>query len=82
MHNEYVQTAGWGLRFEFGYHDANSEYKGTYELPTLHSTCKTTEQSPVGSRFRSCDTIEVGRNKTLINILICNYIFDLAETIS
>ena len=70
MHNEIVQTAGWGLRFEFGHHNANSEgnyVKGTYDLPTLHSTCKTTEESPVGSRFRSCDTIEVGRNEMLIH---------------
>ena len=82
IHNLYARTAGWGLRFEFGYHDIKRKNIGTFDSPTLHSACKTTEESPVGSRFRSCDTIEVGRNKTLINILICNYIFDLAETIS
>ena len=59
MHNKYVHIAGWGRRFDFGYHDVNKEYKGTYLRPTLHSTCKTTEESPIGSRFKSCDTIEV-----------------------
>ena len=35
---------------------------------------KTTEDSPIGSRFRSCDTIEVGRNKRLMKIFICNFL--------
>ena len=59
LHNKYVHIAGWGKRFDFGYHDVNKEHQGTYAWPTLHSTCKTTQESPIGSRFRSCDTIEV-----------------------
>ena len=54
-----MHVAGWGRRFDWGYQDKNSEFKGTYDLPTLHSACKTTQESPIGSRFRSCDTIEV-----------------------
>ena len=73
IHNLHPRTAGWGMRFEFGYHDSKRENQGTFDTPTLHSSCKTTEESPVGSRFRSCDTIEVGRNKTLKRFLICNF---------
>ena len=74
IHNIYARTAGWGRRFEFGYHDKKRENQGTFDSPTLHSACKTTEESPVGSRFRSCDTIEVSVNKMIINILICNFL--------
>ena len=62
MHNQKVQIAGCGRRFDFGYHDKEKERKGSYFFPTLHSTCKTTEESPIGSRFKSCDTIEVTKN--------------------
>ena len=75
IHNLYARTAGWGNRFEFGYHDKKREKVGTFDSPTLHSACKTTEESPVGSRFRSCDTIEVGRNKTFITVLICIFCY-------
>ena len=54
-----MHIAGWGKRFDWGHHDVNRKSKGTYAVPTLHSTCKTTQESPIGSRFRSCDTIEV-----------------------
>ena len=54
-----MHIAGWGKRFDWGYHDENRKYQGTYAAPTLHSTCKTTQESPIGSRFRSCDTFEV-----------------------
>ena len=62
LHNQKVQIAGCGRRFDFGYHDKEKERRGSYFFPTLHSTCKTTEESPIGSRFRSCDTIEVAKN--------------------
>ena len=82
IHNIYARTAGWGRRFEFGYHDKKRENQGTFDSPTLHSACKTTEESPVGSRFKSCDTIEVSRNETLINILICNFLLILPKKIN
>ena len=62
LHNQKVHIAGCGDRFDFGYHDKKKEQKGSYLFPTLHSTCKTTEESPIGSRFRSCDTIEVTKS--------------------
>ena len=51
------------MRFEFGHHDEELHDEGTYNNPTLHSSCRTTHESPIGSRYRSCDTVEV--QKTL-----------------
>ena len=57
IHNLHARTAGWGIRFEFGYHDIKRENKGTFDSPTLHSSCKTTEESPVGSRKSCCQRL-------------------------
>ena len=54
-----MHVAGWGKRFEFGFHDETMKSEGTYDNPTTYSTCVTTHESPVGSQFQSCDTIEV-----------------------
>ena len=54
-----MHVAGWGKRFEFGYHDKAGIMEGTYNDPTTYSSCVTTHESPVRSQFQSCDTIEV-----------------------
>ena len=54
-----MHVAGWGKRFEFGFHDETMKSEGTYDNPTTYSSCVTTHESPVRSQFQSCDTIEV-----------------------
>ena len=57
----YVHIAGWGRRFDFGYHDDEMEQEGTYDRPTLYSACQTTHESPDESQYRMCNTIEVAK---------------------
>ena len=59
LHNKNVHVAGWGQRFDFGYHDRGMKQEGTYDHPTKYSSCMTTSESPVASQFQRCDTIEV-----------------------
>ena len=59
LHDQNVHVAGWGKRFDFGYHDKEMEIEGTYDSPTRYSSCMTTSESPVASQFQRCDTIEV-----------------------
>ena len=59
IHSYNVHVAGWGKRFNFGYHDKTRKIEGTYDNPTTYSSCVTTHESPVESQFQSCDTVEV-----------------------
>ena len=54
-----VQIAGWGNRFGFGYHDPKMLRKGTYDDPTMYSSCMTTHESPRISQYQRCNTLEV-----------------------
>ena len=54
-----VQIAGWGTRFDFGYHDREMTRKGTYDNPTTYSACMTTHESPAPLQYESCNTKEV-----------------------
>ena len=69
-----MKVAGWGKRFEFGQKyvvdplllpwEIEEENLfplgiGTYEDPATYSSCMTTQESPIGARFKSCDTKEV-----------------------
>ena len=56
-----VQVAGWGRRFDFGYHDREMKRKGTYDNPTTYSACMTTHESPAPLQYESCNTKEVIR---------------------
>ena len=59
VHSYTVHVAGWGDRFDFGFHDKTRKRKGTYNNPTTYSSCVTTHESPFKSQFQSCDTKEV-----------------------
>ena len=60
LENELVHIAGWGRRFYFGYTKLGDSYTiGTFDKPSIHSSCMTNEYGPVGSRFRYCDTKKV-----------------------
>lgn len=43
----------------FGDHDGTGQRPGTYTNPTNKSSCMTTEEGPVDSRFEYCDTQKV-----------------------
>ena len=55
--NNELHQAGFGSRSEFGFHDSGEI--GTFNNPTMHSTCMTTVESPPGSRYKYCNTLEV-----------------------
>ena len=52
-----VIIGGYGNRFQWGnYKDGNNEIiKGSFESPTKYSSCMTTEEGPVDTRFQYCD---------------------------
>jgi hypothetical protein len=50
---------GYGIQFMFGDHDGTGQRPGTYTNPTNKSSCMTTEEGPVDSRFEYCDTQKV-----------------------
>ena len=74
LDEEVIHFAGWGLAFKFGYKkekynpdtfewgDQPKFTEGTFENPTVYSTCITNAYSPKESRFRYCDTIKVIEN--------------------
>ncbi len=59
LDNKEVKTAGWGDRFQFGFHDVEEKKGGTFDNPTTYSSCMTTIESPINSRFQYCDTKDV-----------------------
>ena len=61
LNKKVVKTAGWGTRFQFGYRDKDQNDVGTLDKPTMYSSCMTTIESPMDSRFQYCNTIEVYR---------------------
>ena len=64
-----MKTAGYGLQFTFGNHDSKGARPGSYEDPTKKSSCMTTEEGPVDSRFEYCDTQKVNLSQ-LLTVLI------------
>ena len=74
LDEKVIHLAGWGLAFQFGYKkekynpdtfewgDPPKFTEGTFENPTVYSTCITNAYSPKESRFRYCDTIKVIEN--------------------
>ena len=71
LDDKVIHVAGWGQPFHFGY--KKEKYRdlieklikytqGTFEKPTVYSTCITNAYSPKESRFRYCDTIKVIEN--------------------
>ena len=59
LHQKKVHTAGYGVQFDYGEHDPTGDHPGTYTNPTKKSSCMTTEEGPVDSRFEYCDTQKV-----------------------
>ena len=57
MDGTTVIIGGYGNRFQWGnYKDGNNEIiKGSFESPTKYSSCMTTEEGPVDTRFQYCD---------------------------
>ena len=51
--------AGYGKRFDFGFHDKQNENEGTYPDPTTYSSCMTTIESRPNYRYKYCDTKQV-----------------------
>ena len=53
-----VEIGGYGRRFQWGnYLDSgNSMVQGSLFQPTKYSTCMTTEEGPVDTRFTYCDS--------------------------
>ena len=53
-----VETGGYGRRFQWGnYLDtSNAMVQGSFFQPTKYSTCMTTEEGPVDTRFKYCDS--------------------------
>ena len=52
-----VIIGGYGNRFQWGnYKYGNNEIiKGSFASPTKYSSCMTTEEGPVDTRFQYCD---------------------------
>ena len=52
-----VTIGGYGKRFQWrNYKDGNNEIiTGDFESPTKYSSCMTTEEGPVDTRFQYCD---------------------------
>ena len=68
LDEKVIHVAGWGQPFKFGYKKQKYNpdtfelpkfIEGTFENPTVYSTCITNAYSPKESRFRYCDTIKV-----------------------
>ena len=53
-----VETVGYGRRFQWGNYldSSNSMVQGSLFEPTKYSTCMTTEEGPVDTRFTYCDS--------------------------
>ena len=74
MDGTTVTIGGYGKRFQWGnYKDGNNEIiKGSFESPTKYSSCMTTEEGPVDTRFQYCDAkwveIIVVTNLNIINL--------------
>ena len=71
LDEKVIHVAGWGQPFKFGYKKEKYNpdtfelpkfIEGTFENPTVYSTCITNAYSPKESRFRYCDTIKVIEN--------------------
>ena len=63
LDGKVIYVAGWGVQFRFGYKKVRHKFAiGTFENPTVYSTCITNAYSPLGSRFRYCDTKKVIKN--------------------
>ena len=61
MDGETVTAAGYGTTFEWGYNEwyelgALDSEENFQEKSTIYSTCMTTEESPLDSKFQHCDT--------------------------
>ena len=54
-----LHMAGYGRRFDWGFHDEENNNKGSYNDPTLYSSCMTTVESRPGHRHKYCDTKQV-----------------------
>ena len=57
--NNEVHQAGFGPRSEFGFHDDKKTQIGTFDNPTMHSSCMTAVESPPGYRYKYCNTLQV-----------------------
>ena len=53
-----VEIGGYGRRFQWGNYldSSNSMVQGSLVQPTKYSTCMTTEEGPVDTRFKYCDS--------------------------
>ena len=57
--NNELHQAGFGRRSQFGFHDTKKTQIGTFDNPTMHSSCMTAVESPPGYRYKYCDTLQV-----------------------
>ena len=63
--NNELHTAGFGRRSQFGFHDPEKTQIGTFDNPTVHSTCMTAVESPPGYRYKYCNTLQVFSQNSL-----------------
>ena len=68
MDGETVTAAGYGTTFEWGYNEwyelgALDSEENFQEKSTIYSTCMTTEESPLDTRFQHCDTQWVSKKE-------------------
>ena len=63
--NNELHQAGFGPRSEFGFHDDKKTQIGTFDNPTMHSSCMTAVESPPGYRYKYCNTQEVSHQNSL-----------------
>ena len=57
--NNELHQAGFGRRSQFGFHDTKKTQIGTFDNPTMHSSCMTDVESPPGYRYKYCNTLQV-----------------------
>ena len=57
--NNELHQAGFGRRSQFGFHDTKKTQIGTFDNPTMHSSCMTAVESPPGYRYKYCNTLQV-----------------------
>ena len=84
--NNELHQAGFGPRSEFGFHDDKKTQIGTFDNPTMHSSCMTAVESPPGYRYKCCNTLQVFyqnslykhdtnitdlKNSDIMNIALC-----------
>ena len=87
MDGETVSAGGYGRIFEWGYNDfyeqgALDSEENFQEKSTIYSTCMTTEESPLDTRFQYCDTQWVSKMSHLKEFPSINTLADKNTYIS